>query len=177
MTPKTKKILIIGAVVLLLTVGAPLGADAAEDFIIVSEVGETRQPYLQAIPDAQNKWQIGFGSIYDYDRNRPVMPGDSITADTAYRWMRIEKKKVSDFLDNHVTVPINANQKAALISLGYNIGTGAEGLGGSTLLRLLNAGADKYTVADQFQWWRMADGRINQGLVNRRAKEKALFLS
>ncbi len=177
MTPKTKKILIIGAVVLLLTVGIPMGADAAEDFIIVSEVGESRQPYLQAVPDAKGYWQAGFGSIYDYDLGRLVQPGDVWDVDKSYRMMRIEKKKVNDFLDTHVMVPINNNQRSALVSFGYNEGTGAEGLGGSTLLRLLNAGTDKYTVADQFDRWIYADGKINQGLINRRAKEKALFLS
>lgn len=177
MNSQTKKILIIAAAGAFLLLGMPTGASAAENLIMEFEVGAGMQPYLQAVPDAKGYYQAGFGSIYDYDLNRYVRSGDIWDLDKSYRMMRIEIDKVSDFLNDRVTVPINQNQRNALISLAYNIGTGADGLGGSTLLRLLNAGADKYTVADQFQYWRIADGRINQGLVNRRAKERALFLS
>jgi lysozyme len=175
--PGTKKIWMIAAVGALLLLGIPGGASAAENIIIEFEVGSTMQPYLTAVPDARGYYQAGFGSIYDYDLGRLVQPGDQWDLAKSYRMMRKEISKVANFLDSHVTVPINQNQRNALLSFGYNVGTGADGLGGSKLLRLLNAGADKYTVADQFQYWRIADGRINNGLVNRRQKEKELFLS
>ncbi|MDQ6385887.1 glycoside hydrolase family protein [Campylobacter jejuni] len=46
----------------------------------------------------------------------------------------------------------------------------------STLVKKLNAN-DNRAAADQFDVWVNAGGKRMQGLVNRRAKEKALFLS
>ena len=73
-----------------------------------------------------------------------------------------------------VTVLITDNQFDALVSFSYNVGTG--NLKRSTLLRKLNMG-DYFGAADEFPKWRKANGVILQGLVNRRADERALFLS
>jgi lysozyme len=43
------------------------------------------------------------------------------------------------------------------------------------LLKKLNAG-DKAGAANQFDVWNKAGGKVLQGLVTRRAAEKALFL-
>ena len=72
-----------------------------------------------------------------------------------------------------VLVPLNDNQLAACTSLAYNIGLAA--FRGSTLLRKLNDG-DYQGAADQFPVWNKAGGRVVQGLVNRRAAERDLFL-
>ena len=64
--------------------------------------------------------------------------------------------------------------KAALVSLAYNIGTGA--FASSTLLRLLNSGADKKLVANQFLRWNKVQGKEVKGLTNRRIIERELFL-
>jgi len=45
------------------------------------------------------------------------------------------------------------------------------------LLKLLNSGADINTVANQFNRWIYAGGKVVNGLINRRNAEKALFLS
>jgi len=60
-----------------------------------------------------------------------------------------------------------------LVSLSYNIGLAA--FRGSPLLRKLTAG-DYQVAADQFPAWNRAGNRVVQGLVNRRAAERALFL-
>ena len=80
-----------------------------------------------------------------------------------------------DAVKKLVTVTINNNQLIALGSFAYNLGIGA--LSSSTLLKLLNQGADKVIVANQFDRWVNANGVKSQGLVNRRNAEKALFLS
>ena len=69
---------------------------------------------------------------------------------------------------------MNQNQFDALVSLAYNIGTGA--FNKSTLVKKLNAG-DIRGAADQFDVWINAGGKRMQGLVNRRAREKALYLA
>lgn len=175
MNDQTKKILIIGAMTVALLLTNPGSSSAAESLIIDFEVGPTGNPYLKAIPDTNGRWQIGYGSTWNYDKNRWVVSGDTITADQAIRWMRNEIAEKGSLINRVVKVPINANQRNALISLSYNIGSTA--FEGSTLLRLLNQGIDKYEVADQFDRWIYADGQILPGLVNRRASEKRLFLS
>ena len=62
---------------------------------------------------------------------------------------------------------------AAMASLRYNIGGAA--FYSSTLAKMYRAG-DKAGAAKQFSRWRMAGGKVNQGLINRREREKALFL-
>ena len=74
-----------------------------------------------------------------------------------------------------VKVPINDNQLLALSSFAYNVGN--RSLQDSTLLKLLNSGADKNAVAAQFDKWVFAGGVVSKGLKNRRAAEKKLFLS
>lgn len=71
-----------------------------------------------------------------------------------------------------VTVDLNQNQFDALVSLSYNIGSGA--LGKSTLLRKLNAG-DYAGAQAQFLVWNKFNGATSRGLSNRRASEAALF--
>ena len=87
--------------------------------------------------------------------------------------MAHDLKKFESAVNSAVTVPINQNQFDALVSLAYNIGTGA--FKESTLIKKLNAG-DIRGAADQFDVWVNAGGKRMQGLVNRRAKEKEVFL-
>ena len=64
------------------------------------------------------------------------------------------------------------NQFDALVAFSFNVGEGA--LGGSTLLKLHNAG--KYAEAKaQFARWNKAAGRVMNGLTRRRAAEAELY--
>ena len=83
-------------------------------------------------------------------------------------------KKFEAAVNNAVKIPLNQNQFDALVSLAYNIGTNA--FSKSTLVKKLNAN-DIRGAADQFDVWVNAGGKRMQGLVNRRAREKALFIS
>uniref|UniRef100_UPI000225FC22 lysozyme n=1 Tax=Paracoccus sp. TRP TaxID=412597 RepID=UPI000225FC22 len=71
-----------------------------------------------------------------------------------------------------VRVPLNENQFGALVSFTYNLGAG--NLTSSTLLRKLNAG-DYAGAAAEFPTWNKAGGKVLNGLVRRRAAERALF--
>ena len=68
--------------------------------------------------------------------------------------------------------PTTAGQKAALVSLAYNIGV--ENLRTSTLLRLHKEG-DYAGAQGQFERWNKAAGRVLPGLVRRRAAEAAVY--
>ena len=121
------------------------------------------------------QWSVGYGSGFNWDQNRSVQKGDIIDKETAKRWLLIEAEKYYNKVKSLVKVPINDNQLLALSSFAYNVGDGA--LASSTLLKLLNAGADKQTVAAQFDKWVYAGGKVLKGLKNRRTAEKKLFLS
>jgi lysozyme len=75
-----------------------------------------------------------------------------------------------------VKVPLNANQFAALTDFTFNLGEGA--LGGSTLLKKLNAG-DYEGASKQFELWdkAMKNGALvpNEALRQRRLSEEGLF--
>jgi len=172
MNAKTKQYLIIGTIALLLII-TPMAATAAES-LIKSFEGK----YLDAYLDPVGIWTIGYGSIYHYDLNRPVQKGDSITEEKAIEYLRKEMGSVVADIKKVVKVPINQNQLDSLTSFTYNLGIG--NLKSSTLLKLLNSGADKQTVANQFQYWNK--GIINgqlvplNGLTRRRKAESELFV-
>ena len=103
-----------------------------------------------------------------------VRKGDVCTEAQAKQYMQNDLKKFEQSVNNVVTVPLTQNQFDSLVSLTYNIGLGA--IEKSTLIKKLNAG-DYSGVANQFDVWVNAGSKRLQGLVNRSAKEKALFLS
>ena len=120
---------------------------------------------LNRYTDSAGVPTIGYGHTGD------DLP-ESITVDQAEAYLRADLADACRAVENYVTVPINDNQYAALVSLVFNIGSGA--FQGSTLLRHLNA--EEYELAsEQFEMWRMAGGERSEGLVRRRAAEQQLF--
>lgn len=86
--------------------------------------------------------------------------------------------KFEDVIAKSVNVPLNDNQKVALISLVFNIGTNA--FQRSNLLRLLNQG--KYREASlEFPKWKFITLKgqkvVSKGLEARRFREQLLFNS
>lgn len=65
------------------------------------------------------------------------------------------------------------HQFGAMVSLAYNIGTGA--FKKSTALKRFNAG-DTAGTTEAMLWWNKAGGKVLRGLVRRREAEVALFL-
>lgn len=128
---------------------------------------------LTAYDDGVGVWTIGFGTTV-YPNGIKVMKGDTCTEAQAKTYMAHDLKKFEATVNKAVTVQLNQNQFDALVSLAYNIGTNA--FSKSTLVKKLNAN-DIRGAADQLDVWVNAGGKRMQGLVNRRAKEKALFLS
>ena len=128
---------------------------------------------LTAYDDGVGVWTIGFGTTV-YPNSIKVKKGDACTEAQAKAYMAHDLKKFESAVNNAVKIPLNQNQFDALVSLAYNIGTDA--FSKSTLMKKLNAN-DIRGAADQFDVLVNAGGKRMQGLVNRRAKEKALFLS
>jgi lysozyme len=157
----------LGAAMLLLFI--PASASAAEAIIQKFEGLK-----LNAYKDA-GTYSIGYGSQYNYDKGRQVISTDKITQQTALKWLKLRNDENRQLLDQYITVFVSNNQKSALLSLLYNIGS--NNFLRSTLLKKLNARLPKKEIADQFDVWIKSQGVINQTLVKRRAIEKQLFLS
>ena len=128
---------------------------------------------LVAYDDGVGVWTIGFGTI-KYPNGVRVKKGDTCTLDQAKEYMRHDLIEFEHTVNSSVKVPLNQNQFDALVSLAYNIGSNA--FKSSTLVKKLNTG-DYQGAADQFNVWVNGGGKRIQGLVNRRDREKLLFLS
>ncbi len=122
--------------------------------------------------DSAEVWTIGYGTTRMPDGS-PVGPDTPpIDEPVARAWLMRDMRAADDSVRTEATVPLTTDEEAALDDFAYNLG--ADALGGSTLLRLLNAG-DYEGAAGQFERWDMAGGVALAGLLRRRRAEAALF--
>ena len=113
-------------------------------------------------------WTIGWGHT-----GKDVFKGLKINEKEAQIFLLNDLKIHSNYIEKLTKVPLNQNQFDALVSFEYNIGYSA--FKNSTLLKLLNQ--KKYNLAaDEFDKWIYANKKKLNGLINRRKKEKELFL-
>ena len=117
---------------------------------------------------------IGFGSTWSFDGSRVTLSHPPINESEAEELLLREVGRCEQAVDRLIKVELNENEHSALQSFVYNLGSGR--LQSSTLRSLLNRNAPREQVADEFPKWRRAAGKILQGLVRRRAAERALFL-
>tara|TARA_R110002020_G_scaffold174059_3_gene365076 strand:- start:209 stop:1135 length:927 start_codon:yes stop_codon:yes gene_type:complete len=112
--------------------------------------------------------RIGFGREY--------AKGEKTTEAKERGWLMGKVQDIGDWLDGVVTADLNANQKAALTSLVYNVGKGS--FKKSKALKALNAGDMDEFRSQAFsknKGWVKSKGKFMKGLYNRRMKEQALF--
>lgn len=102
-----------------------------------------------------------------------VHMGLVLTRDECSQRFRKELVKHEAAINKLVNVPISQNAYDALVSLSYNVGTGA--VAKSTVLKRLNKG-DYVGASEAFKLFNKAGGGVVKGLVQRRASEAALFL-
>lgn len=125
---------------------------------------------LKAYDDGGEVWTIGYGHTKD------VVEGMTITQERADQWFREDLGKFGSYVEDAVKVTLNGDQFSALVCFCFNVGPGAGGFGGSTLLELLNRG-DYQGAAQQFPRWNKVDRKSWLGLTRRRLAEQALFNS
>ena len=122
---------------------------------------------LESYDDGTGVWTIGYGTT------RNIRPGMKITKEQAYNFLMHDIRIIEAELNKLIYVQLRQNEFDALVSLVYNIGINA--FKHSTMLKYIeNSNFDK--AANEFERWVYADGRKLQGLVNRRAAEKELFI-
>lgn len=115
---------------------------------------------------------IGWG------RTQGVSLGDVITQQQADGFLLADLTDFTNGVRGLVTRPATLNELGAMVSLAYNIGLGA--FRGSTVLRQHNAG-NISLAAEAFKLWNKARVggvlTVLPGLVTRRARESALYLT
>jgi len=98
-----------------------------------------------------------------------------ITEEEAEKYLLRDVESSEQCVSSFVKAKINQNEYDALVSFTFNVGPTA--FVNSTLLKLLNGGADKKVIASEFLRW--VKGEANKeipGLVRRREQERKLFL-
>ena len=141
-------------------------------FNIIKEAEGLR---LKPYQDVAGFWTIGYGhKIIEGDPFYPEGDIKQITNAQAFGLLASDVGKAERAVNNLVKVPLTQNQFDALVSFVFNLGTG--NFKKSTLLKKLNE-SDYEGAAEQLPRWRFAGGREWEGLINRRNKEKALFLA
>ena len=127
--------------------------------------------FLDAYQDGGGVWTIGWGHTGLTHMDGTVRKGRTITLEEAENLLAYDLRNFEARVERFITVPLNDDEFAALVSLDFNTG----GLGDSTLRRLLNA--EKRTeAAMQFTRWNKDNGRVVAGLTRRRQSERNLFL-
>lgn len=107
---------------------------------------------------------IGFGTT------EGVKMGDTITPPKALVRALQDVNKFEGALKQCVHVPLHQYEYDVYVSMSYNVGTAA--FCKSTLVAKLNA-EDYAGACAELSRWIYSGGRVVQGLVNRRAEERA----
>lgn len=123
---------------------------------------------LKAYRCTAGKLTIGYG------HTAGVKEGDVIDNKTADRFLMEDLAWSEECVNSSVSVNITQGMYDSMVSLVFNIGSGA--FKKSTLLKKLNSG-DYIGASNEFGRWIHSGGRVVQGLIERRAKEKVMFCS
>jgi lysozyme len=112
---------------------------------------------------------IGYGHTGGVEFNQVI------TKEQAENLLKQDLKVFETAVNAFVKTQLTQNQFDSLVSFVYNIGVNA--FQKSTLLKIINTGTFKLKDVEiqLMRWVRDGEGRILQGLVNRRKKEFELF--
>lgn len=130
---------------------------------------------LTVYQDTGGVWTVGYGHVVQpADGLYPYTTKRTITQAEADALFAKDTAAAERTVRENVHTSITPNQYASLVSLAFNIGESA--FANSTLVKKLNAG-DIAGAADEFMRWVYDNGTRVTGLVSRRERERAIFLS
>jgi lysozyme len=115
----------------------------------------------------------GFGATYYPDGRKVKLTDKPISLREAEVMLLNMLKHYEQGVDSFTTDKVNQNQFDALVSIAYNIGLQA--LKGSTLIRKVNLDPNDKTIKNEFMRWTKANGKVMDGLLNRRKEESELY--
>lgn len=130
-----------------------------------------------AYPDGRDSkgnqlYSIGMG--HQIQPNETYLLNRTISEQEVRDLFKKDIEKVTNDVESAVTVPLNKNQKLALVSIRYNVGPG--GFRSGKLLSTLNTGNYALTAAIIPTFIVTSGGVFSLGIQNRRKSEQALFL-
>jgi lysozyme len=131
---------------------------------------DDKQPKVRLKADTKIKGTLTIG----IGHTGPDVKWNSvITEEEAIRLFRADIDEAEGQVESIVTVPLNDNEFAALVSFTFNCGP-------ANLRKLvrtrLNKRNDRLATAQAFALYNLSNGQVMAGLVRRRADEAALFL-
>lgn len=116
---------------------------------------------------------IGYGATYYPNGTKVKLTDKPVTQREADTMLLNMLKHYEQGVDSFTTDKVNQNQFDALVSIAYNIGLQA--LKGSTLIRKVNLDPNDKTIKNEFMRWTKANGKVLDGLLNRRKEEAELY--
>lgn len=136
--------------------------------------------HLEAYADPLHGWSIptiGYGTIR-YPDGRKVERGDKVTVIEADQLLQLEVDRIADKLN--ATVPhwreMSAEQKSALISFAYNLGSGFYNTSGFETISARLKDREWAKVPDALVLYRNPGSNVEAGLKRRREAEGRLWL-
>lgn len=129
---------------------------------------------LKPYKDIAGLRTIGIGHLIKPNENFP--DNVEITKEKALELLAEDVKKCEDSIIARIKVPLNQNQFDALVSFGFNCGTGVYVI--SDACKSLNAGDYSSFPEKLLQWSKVRINGVlqqNKGLYNRRKSEGELF--
>ena len=124
---------------------------------------------LESYKCSAGHWTIGFGNTF-YEDNTKVKQGDKITQKRAEALLINLLPKFESIVNKKITISLNQNQYDSLVSYTWNTG------GSDTLFKMINKKASDKEIREWFETkYISANGKVLQGLVNRRKEEANLY--
>lgn len=121
------------------------------------------------LPTPNDVWTIGYGHTLG------VRQSDVCTIAQADNWLVEDTSRAVDLINTlPLSIALTQSMFDALVSLVFNVGSGAVRLG-STIGSALREG-NYYGAWAGFALWKMQSGKPLLGLARRRAREMVLFL-
>ena len=124
---------------------------------------------LESYKCSAGHWTIGYGNTF-YEDNTKVKQGDKITQKRAEALLINLLPKFESIVNKKITISLNQNQYDSLVSYTWNTG------GSDTLFKMINKKASDKDIRTCFETkYISANGKVLQGLVNRRKDEANLY--
>lgn len=138
-----------------------------------------RKKVMANVTDIIKKFE-GFApkAFFDYKQytngygTKALAPGEVITKKVAEQRLNAEISRIKQIIDSS-GVTLTENKKAALISFAFNVGTKPLNL----FLERIKKGWSDQQITERLSMYNKAGGKVNAGLVARRAAEVKLYLS
>lgn len=134
------------------------------------QVGITDDPITEWVKGAT----IGYGHLIlesQWDTYK-----DGITEEEADALFLIDAQPFVDAVNEAITVDVKQHEFDAMVIMAFNIGE--EGFKGSSVAKLVNdpnADTPYASLEDAWKAWNKSQGKINQGVINRREAEWDMY--